>query len=649
MAKQPTNSERPASLTAANLPFLDRSEKAGSLGRLARYEVLQVLGQGAFGIVLKAFDNKLQRLVAIKVLIPLLADDVAARKRFLREARAGAAVNNRHIVDIYAVEDHPVPYLVMEYIAGGTLEQRLNEPWSAVEVLRIGQQIADGLAAAHAAGLIHRDIKPGNILLEGEPGALSSAIGERAKIADFGLARVTDDASVTQAGMLTGTPLYMSPEQAQDDPIDHRTDLFSLGSVLYVLCTGRPPFTAPSSLAVLQRVCADQPLPIREFNPHIPDWLCRTIARLQAKSPADRFSSAREVADLFALALTELQQHGEVSSRLEQLVDRPARAPSPRSRRFRLAVLLGVVMFLGLLVSGWGWFFRGVPGDFRGGEGRDPQAESGESRSPVEKEDPTPDDFAGELKRIAGLPAEEQVKAVAALLRERNPEFDGTVGHKIDNGVVTEFSIDSSHVTDLSPVRALTELRRLDCDARGRKGPLVDLSPLKGMKIGYLFCYRISLRDLSPLKDLPLRALHCGGTQVTELSALKGLPLQQLYIDDTVVADLSPLSDLPLEVLDCAKTRVGDLSPLRKTPLRWLKCQSTQVADLSPLTGKKLGVLWCQGTRVTDLSVLAGMPLVELRCDFKPDRDAGVLRSLPTLRIINGKPAQDFWKEAEPR
>src|SRR5947208_756630 len=137
-------------------------------------------------------------------------------------------------------------------------------------MLRIGLQIADGLSAAHAQGLVHRDVKPANILLENGV--------QRVKITDFGLARAADDASLTQSGTITGTPTYMSPEQAGGERLDQRSDLFSLGSVLYALCTGRPPFRAPNSMAVLKRVCEETPRSIREVNPEIPDWLEAIIA-----------------------------------------------------------------------------------------------------------------------------------------------------------------------------------------------------------------------------------------------------------------------------------------------------------------------------------------------------------------------------------
>lgn len=291
-----------------DLSFLQPSTKPGSLGRLAHYEVEQVIGRGGCGIVLKAFDEKLRRVVAIKVMAPELATTSPARKRFLREARAAAAIRHENVIGIHAVEDQPLPYLVMEYIEGLTLQQKLDQtgPLDVREVLHIGRQVAAGLAAAHAQGLIHRDIKPGNILLENGK--------DHIKITDFGLARSADDASLTQSGVIAGTPLYMSPEQAQGQGIDHRSDLFSLGSVLYVMVSGRPPFRAATTLAVLKRVAEDQPRPIREIIPEAPDWLIALIGKLHAKNPDARFASAQEVADLLARCLSEMQQHGCVQS-----------------------------------------------------------------------------------------------------------------------------------------------------------------------------------------------------------------------------------------------------------------------------------------------------------------------------------------------
>jgi len=216
------------------------------LGRIGRYDVERLIGSGGMGVVFKAYDTELHRPVAVKLLAPYLASSGSARNRFAREARAAAAVVDDHVVPIHNMEtggEHP--FLVMKFIAGGSLQQRLDRegPLDVCEVLRIGIHTANGLAAAHAQGLIHRDIKPSNILLD--EGV------DRALLTDYGLARASDDASLTCSGFHPGTPHYMSPEQVRGESIDARSDLFGLGCVLYALCTGHPPFRSETSYAVL--------------------------------------------------------------------------------------------------------------------------------------------------------------------------------------------------------------------------------------------------------------------------------------------------------------------------------------------------------------------------------------------------------------
>ena len=306
-----------------NLEFLTPSDDPGLIGTLGPYEVFEVLGRGGMGIVFRARDPKLNRVVAIKVLAPELAANPNARRRFLREAQAAAAISHPHVVTIHAVDEgvesgetraesrpqnalpsppSALPYLVMECIVGQTLQQKLDKQGSLrlTETLRIGQQIAEGLAAAHKQGLIHRDIKPANILLENGV--------ERVKITDFGLARAADDVSITRTGEVSGTPQYMSPEQATGEPVDHRSDLFSLGCVLYAMCTGRSPFRATTLAAAIRRVCDDTPRPIAELNQETPQWLIAIIDQLLEKNPDARIQSANEVAHLLGDHLAGVQQ-----------------------------------------------------------------------------------------------------------------------------------------------------------------------------------------------------------------------------------------------------------------------------------------------------------------------------------------------------
>jgi hypothetical protein len=329
-----TDTEAGADSANPALDFLSPSSKPGHLGRLGHYEILEVVGRGGMGIVLRAFDEVLHRVVAIKVLSPHLASNATARRRFTREAQAAAAVTHEHVVTIHGVEDGiEPPYIVMQYVSGVSLQERLDKsgPLELKEILRIGMQTASGLAAAHAQGLIHRDVKPSNILLENGV--------ERVKITDFGLARMLDDASLTQSGVVAGTPQYMSPEQANGETVDIRADLFSLGSVLYALCTGRPPFRASTVMGVLKRVCEEEPRPVREVNPDIPDWLAAIIEKLHAKDPADRFQSTAEVADLLGQHLAHLQEPSQTPWP-------PAivRMPAPRAPRRQRSVALWVIV-----------------------------------------------------------------------------------------------------------------------------------------------------------------------------------------------------------------------------------------------------------------------------------------------------------------
>ncbi|GEM_PF-5755871 len=320
------------SASDGDLEFLKPSAKEGVLSELGGYEVLSVIGRGGLGVVLKARDPALNRVVAIKVPASEYAANAFARQRFAREAQAAAAVAHDHVVTIHAVgEDGSVPYLVMELVDGISLQEKIDQtgPLDVLQILRLGTQMARGLAAAHAQGLVHRDIKPANILLED---------GQRAKLTDFGLARAVDDVRMTQTGMVAGTPQYMSPEQAHGRPVDHRSDLFSLGSVLYAMCTGRPAFRADSAMAVLKRVCDDEQRPACEVNPAVPEWLSDIVDCLLAKDPADRIQTAGEVAELLERRLAHVQEP-EAFADHSPVVRRP-RSNDAGRRALKRAVLI---------------------------------------------------------------------------------------------------------------------------------------------------------------------------------------------------------------------------------------------------------------------------------------------------------------------
>jgi serine/threonine protein kinase len=323
------------------IEMLDPTDDPAYLGRMGGYEVIGVVGSGAMGVVLKAVDHTLDRVVALKVMYPALAACGTARQRFAREAKAAAAILHPNVIAIHGVStDRELPYLVMPYIAGTSLQQRMDRqgPLALTEALRIGSQIAAGLAAAHTQGVIHRDIKPANVMLD--EGV------ETALITDFGLARTIDDATMTRSGAITGTPEYMSPEQARGDAIDCQSDIFSLGSVLYALCSGRRPFSAKTSFGVLRKITDEEPTPIREINSDVPNWLCVLIETMHAKSPTQRPTSI-QARDQLENCLAHVYQPDHIP-----LPSELTRTASRRLSRSLKKLLTGVLtMLLGILIA----------------------------------------------------------------------------------------------------------------------------------------------------------------------------------------------------------------------------------------------------------------------------------------------------------
>ena len=280
--------------------YLEAPKAQDELGWLGWYRILSKLGEGGMGMVYEAEDTKLRRRVALKVMLPKHAANPTAKARFLREARAQAAVEHENVATIHIVgDDQAVPYIAMPLLKGQTLQAALkaNPLPPADEVLRIGQEMAEGLAAAHAIGLIHRDIKPANVWLEGSK--------RKVKILDFGLARAAAGADIdvddsegpkTKQGVIVGTPAYMSPEQARGEELDARSDLFSLGVVLYEMATGERPFKGKDFWGLLTSLAVDQPVSPSEKNPAIPESLSAFILKMLGKAPAERPQSGAAIA-----------------------------------------------------------------------------------------------------------------------------------------------------------------------------------------------------------------------------------------------------------------------------------------------------------------------------------------------------------------
>ncbi len=326
--------------------LLDAPSHPEWLGRLGDYDIEREIGRGGMGVVLKAFDTELNRPVAIKIMSPALAGRGAARQRFAREARAAAAILHPNVIAIHGVSvDHRTPYLVMPYITGPSLEQMVeqNGPLTEKDIVRFAMQIAAGLAAAHSQGVIHRDIKPANILIENGVG--------RVVITDFGLARAESDVSMTQTGWFAGTPAFMSPEQASGQDVDPRSDLFSLGSVMYYMATGRLPFRAEQPMAILERIRSEYPAPARQINSDISPTLSNLIDNLLAKRPGDRLQTAAELQQILEQYLAHLHQPAAIK--------RPRVGPAARGQHSHLAQRLSWSLAGALLLATgiwiWSW------------------------------------------------------------------------------------------------------------------------------------------------------------------------------------------------------------------------------------------------------------------------------------------------------
>ena len=324
-------------------PFLAPAQSADEIGRLGPYRVLGVLGRGGMGVVFRAEDTALDRAVALKVILPQYAENADDRARFQREARAQAKVEHDHVAAIYQVgEDRGVLYLAMPLLQGQSLLEALQEQPrpNLREVLRIGREAAEGLAAAHDRGLIHRDVKPANLWLEGPR--------RRVKVLDFGLARSvpgidTGDPTLTRTGALLGTPAYMSLEQALGQKVDARTDLFSLGVILYEMTTGVRPYQGDSFGALAVALASEVPPPAAVRNPAIPASLSRLIEKLLSANASDRPATMHAV-------IEELRRiESEVASRSARPVRKPA-ARKPSGSGQRVLVVAGVALVAAIVV-----------------------------------------------------------------------------------------------------------------------------------------------------------------------------------------------------------------------------------------------------------------------------------------------------------
>lgn len=314
---------------------------------IAHYKILEKLGEGGMGVVYKARDTKLDRIVALKFLPAELTQDLEAKERFIQEARAAAALNHPNIVTIYEIsETDGQSFIAMELVEGQSLEEKIRQAKTsggaglrADELIGIAAQICEGLEKAHRAGIVHRDVKPGNILLDRDG---------RVKILDFGLAKLRGVSKLTKEASTLGTAQYMSPEQIQGEEVDHRTDIWSLGCVLYEMATGRPPFRGDYEQAVLYSILNQEPDPVTSLRADAPDVIDRIITRALAKEPENRFASAGEM-------LNELEPHTLHTSSVRPFPAEKQR-PAHGKKWYALGVAAGIVLILIALAARFVFF-----------------------------------------------------------------------------------------------------------------------------------------------------------------------------------------------------------------------------------------------------------------------------------------------------
>ena len=283
----------PAHQAAAEL-LADTVGEAAPLAdrELGPYRLVREIGSGGMGVLYEAEDTRLRRRVAVKLLPPELSRNRDAKERFLREARAASALDDPNICTVHDVGERDGQlYIVMAYYEGGTLKERLaSGPLPVSEARQLAIEVARALARAHEAGIVHRDIKPANVMLTGRG---------KVKVLDFGIAKIRGDATLTRAGSSPGTPAYMSPEQARGEPVDGRTDVWSLGAMLYEMLAGRRPFPGDDERAVLSAIQSRKPEPLDRIRPEVSAALARTVAKALAKDPGERHANAAELlADL---------------------------------------------------------------------------------------------------------------------------------------------------------------------------------------------------------------------------------------------------------------------------------------------------------------------------------------------------------------
>lgn len=568
---------------------------AGEIGTLGPYRVIKLLGRGGMGAVYAAIDTRLDRRLALKVMHPEFAADPAARERFLREARAAAQVNHDNVVTVYEADERDgVPYIAMQPLEGCTLEEQMRKTGAPPlpEILRIAREAAEGLAAAHEIGLVHRDVKPSNLWLQAPTG--------RVKVLDFGLARPLDTRiAVTQTGAVIGTPAYMSPEQARGEHLDHRTDLFSLGAVLYRMCSGRLPFEGPTTIAVLMALGMEEPPPLRELKPSVPQALAKLIHEMLAKKASERPGSAAEVATRLRLihAGEGKESHADLVSQADS-----GKQSVRRGRRMAAAMAVAVLLLTGGVIR-----FRAGPSKLRevGLHERAPATRPADIINPPA--------MTASTVRASDRAAADWVLSAGGTVEilgehgEVGSIEDLNDGHHFLNAIFLRGKVDAVKNGALRHLQGLTELARLDLAE----------TPVSDSDLAYL----------------------------SQCSKLSVLSLEKTFVSGSGLAHLANLSHL--EEISLGNTRMNDDGMLQLCAIKSLERVFLQTVNVTPkglaclrnlprLNHLDLyGSLWVVDESVAVLKDCPQLATLCLGSTSVSDKGLGYLKDFRELRELN--------------
>ncbi len=690
-APAPTASEATpptAAPTGEALDFLRPAEQADELGRLGPYRLLQKLGAGGMGMVFLAEDTLLRRKVALKLMLPQFAASAPAKERFLREARSAASTEHEHIVAIHQVgEDNGVPFLAMPLLKGEPLDVRLAREGKlpVAEALRIAREMAEGLAAAHASNLIHRDIKPGNVWLEGQHG--------KVRLLDFGLARAQDDqAHLTQTGAVIGTPAYMAPEQARGAKIDGRADLFSLGCVLYQMLTGQRPFQGNDTIALLMALATDTPPAPASLHPDVPKAASDLTMQLLSKDAVGRPASAEQVAEELAAlaggAAPPRTAGRKAPASATQVLSAPA---AGRWRRVPWLPVAAIVALLGLACGAVVLFWPTAQGVVRV-EINDPSLKVSCDDKELTFHGLEPQDLrvapgphglvirSGKLEFASEkfqVKKGETVALKVELLKDgmlQVVQGDRVLGEKAlaRVGPATAAPGAARHAAEWAlasgggvrirlgdkeqEIAAGTSLPAEDFQLTmvrfwGNPGVTDDdlvrlqgLTSLTHVGLNYVPVGDAGLAHLRGLTDLTflglkrLNVTDAGLAVVKELPSLTELSLTELSgITGTFLVHVKGLNKLTkLDLAGCKQVRTG----LEHLPrgITWLRPSSTQLSDLSPLKGMALTFLDCSYTPLGDADlepIRALSNLTELLLNYTAVSDAGLIHLKACKKLIH--------------